>query len=239
MTEDAFVSLAVSSFLPGSVYAVSGKNPYLTNNLLCRVKTALAGASKNAMVFDANTFVGYPSDVFVGGQFWQPRYFYRKGEHVFPTSYIEDGVLYNIPFNCANTILPRFRYTCTTNGMSGNDEPVWPLEEDVSISDNQTLWMTKSLRVDGLTWEMILLNSRQGDGFVVLVHNEFDPNGPRAVTGNLANDVAYDLEHGFGPGGNVLKHKAYSSRDLLPYLSMIFYHEGEDVAFIKTQTPVR
>jgi hypothetical protein len=239
MTEDAFISLAVSDFSPGSVYVVSGKNPYLTNDLLCRTKTALAGASKNALVMDADTFVGYPLDVFIGGQFWQPRYLYRKGEYVFPTSYVDDGVLYNIPFDCAATILPRFRYACTMNGMSGDDEPVWSLVEDTRIPDNQTIWLTTAIRVDGLTWEMILLNSRKGDGFVVLAHNEFDPNGPRAITGNLTNDVVLDLEHGFGPGGNVLKHKAYPSRDIFPYLSMIFYHENEDVTFIKTQTPVR
>lgn len=239
MNETDFISLAVAQFYPGEIVVVSGKNPYLTNDLLCRIKTSLSGVGKDSLVIDADTFVGYPSDVFIGGQFWNPRSYYRKGEYVFPSSYIEDNVLYEIPFNCSSSILPRFRYACTKNGMSGNDEPSWPLLDGVAVADNQTIWMTTPLVVSSLTWEMILLNSRQGDGFVVLVHNEFDPEGPRAVTGDLTNDVVYDLERGFGPAGNSLKHKAYAARDIFPYFSRLYYYGDEQVTFIKNQIPVR
>jgi len=239
MTEEDFIATAVSQFIPGEIVIVSGNNPLLTKTLLCTAKTALLVAGKSSLVIDADTFVGYPYDVFVGSDFWKAGTHYLKGEHVFPSAYVDDGVLYNIPFNCAPTILPRFKYTCTTNGMSAYTEPTWPLLEGTAIIDNETTWLTTALTVDELSWEMILLNSRQGNGFVVLVHNEFDPTGPRAVTGDLINDVVLDLARGFGPGGNMLKHKAYITRDIFPYFSRLYYHEDEDVQFIKTQIPVR
>ena len=239
MTEEDFTTLAVTQFYPGEIIVVSGKNTLATQALLCSVKNAILAAGKSSLVIDADTFVGYPYDVFVGSAFWKAGNHYLKGEHVFPSSYVDDGVLYNIPFNCSPTILPRFKYTCTTNGMSAYTEPTWPLVEGTAVVDNETTWLTTALRVDELTWEMILLNSRQGNGFVVLVHNEFDPTGPRAVTGNLTNDVVLDLARGFGPGGNMLKHKAYITRDIFPYFSRLFYYEDEEITFIKNQIPVR
>lgn len=239
MTENEFISLAVNQFSTGQIVIVSGKNGVLTNDLLCRAKDAMELAGKQAMVLDANTFVGYPRDVFFGSQFWQASNYYPKGVTVFPTSYVDDGVLYDIPFNCSPTILPRFRYKCTTNGMTAATEPSWPLVEGTAVIDGRATWIAETLIVSGLTWEMILLQSREGDGFVALVHNEFDPDGPRAISGDLVTDVCVDLTYGFGPGGNMLKHKAYSTRDIFPYFSQLFYHEDLDVQFIKSQTPAR
>jgi len=239
MTEAEFITLAVTQFYPGQIIIVSGKNPVATNALLCDAKDALVAAGKNAMVIDADMFVGYSQDTFYSSPFWEAGKHYSKGSTVFPTSYVDDGVLYEIPFNCSDTILPRFRYKCTQNGMSGYTEPSWPLLEGTAIIDNATAWVATRLTVYELTWEMILLQSRQGSGFVALVHNEFDPQGPRAVTGDLVNDVVLDLSFGFGPAGNMLKHKAYRTRDIFPYFSQLFYHEDFVVQFIKNQVPAR
>jgi len=239
MTEAEFKAHALAEFQAGELIVVSGVDDDETNRLLCEVKTDFNAASRGAMVYNALEVVGYPRDVFYGSSFWTARNYYRKGEYVFPSSYVDDGVLYNVPINCASSILLRFKYKCLGNGMSGGTEPTWPTSEGDTVSDNATSWETVSLSYGGLTWEMILLNARQGTGFVALAHNEFDPNGSRALTGDLATDAAYDLMRGFGPAGNVLKHKAYWTRDIYPYYSRLYYHEGNSVQLIKVQVPDR
>lgn len=236
MTEEQFIALAVSEFSNGEIVVVSGPNPLLTNDLLCRAKTAIAAASKTAMVLDASTVVGYPRDVFAGSAFWQPRTYYFKGDYVFPSSYVDDNVLFAHPFNCASTILARFRYQCVTQGQSGNLEPPWPMETGDTVDDYAAGWITRELFFEGLTWEMIYLQAK--GNFVVLAHNEFDPDGPRRMTGDLVNDLMLDLFNTFRPMDR-MGNKATLTRDIFPYMSRVYYHASEEVTFVKTQSPDR
>jgi hypothetical protein len=216
---------------------ISGKDFDEVNQLACDARDAIITSGKAAIVFDADTTVGFIRSAMVGrySSVWKTDTRFFKGQTVVPTE--DDFFVHTKPFNCSDTIIPKFRFRAQNKGVSAFTEPMWPDEEGMEVLDKEIVWKAVPYFESNIIWELLEIWGM--DNYVILAPRRFDPDKGRI--GNPMIDVVLDLFTADLMEEFLAQGIALPVKEIFPSIRAMYYFDTDNdtVELAKTQITVK